>query len=459
MSIKEFLGDTDFYKKLLTLAVPIALQNLLAASLNFVDNIMIGQMGDIPIAAVGQANRLFFMFILFMFGLTSGASIFTAQYWGKKDITNVKRVLGLTLINTVFIGLVFTVLAVAFPRQMMSLFSEDPEVIKLGITYMTITGFSYMLGGISTAYSFSMRSTESVKLPLIVGFVSLAINTFLNWILIFGNLGMPAMGVKGAAIATLTARCIEMILLISVVYIRKLPQAGKIKEFLDLNKDFIKSFYKTVLPVVLNEGIWVIGFTIYPIVYGKISTTAVAAVNIAGTIDRISFSLFFGLSNAAGIMIGNRIGAGEEQRAFDWGKRFSIITPIIGFIIAIPLALYAGSILSLYSGISADVIYSSRLIILVFAAFTPIKVFNLLQIVGTLRSGGDTNFCLIIDIVAVWAIGVPLCILGAYLKLPIHWVVALAMSGEIMIFIATLLRFLSKKWINNLIEHPEEVEA
>ena len=452
---RKLFKDKEFFTTLVRIATPIAIQNLIASSLNMVDTVMVGQLGETQIAAVGLANQYFFLLNLLLFGVSGGASIFTAQYWGKKDIKNIRRVLGLSLISGVFASFIFTLGALFAPEYVLRIFSKDTMVIELGAQYLRIVGFSYVITAITFSYAFSLRSTEDAKLPMYVSALALSINTVFNYLLIFGKFGFPALGVRGAAIATVLSRVVEVITLLVVTYKGQYVPAAKIKEMLDLSKDFIKRFYKTTIPVILNESIWSLGVTMYAIVYARMGTGVIASINIASTIERVAFVLFSGMGNACAVMLGNRIGANDEDRAFDYAKRFAILGPSIGVLIGTLLIISSPWVLSIFH-VSYDVREATQKILMIMSFATPLRVFNLINIVGILRSGGDTKYSLFIDTFGVWFIAAPLAFLGGLVwKLPIQWVYSLVIFEELFKFTFGVKRLISKKWLHNLVNYGD----
>jgi len=436
---------------MLKLALPIALQNFMLSSLNLVDNIIIGGLGATAIASVGLANQYFFLLNLVLFGTVSGSTIFTAQYWGKKDIKNIKKVLGLCLITAIIISSLFMLGGLFFSREIISFFSRDPKVIAMGSGYLRIIVFSYVITAITFSYSFTLRSMGYIKLPMLVSVTALGINTFLNFTLVYGAFGFNGIGVMGSAVATLIARIIELALMLSLVYIKKYPVAATLRELTDIKLRFVKKFFKVCTPVILNESIWALGVTIYAAIYAHMGTEVIAATNIVATIDRLAMVIFFGFGNAAAIMIGNKIGEKQEEEAYLYAKRFIIINPLMGVIMGVFIYLGAPFILSAYN-VSPVVHNYSREILHVLAFFLWVKVFNYTNVVGILRSGGDTKFCLILDVGVMWLVGVPLVFLaGMVWHLPIEKVYYFVFAEEIVKFIIGLPRIASKKWINNLV--------
>jgi putative MATE family efflux protein len=450
MNIKKLLNDKHFYKVMLNLAIPITLQNFISSSLNLVDTIMIGKLGEKAIASVGLANQYFFLLNLLLFGISSGSSIFTAQYWGNKDVKNIRRVLGICLISGGVASILFTIGGFIFPRQILGIFSKDKDVIILGSQYLKIIAFSYIITSISFSYSFALRSTGEVKTPMVVSAISLCTNTFFNYILIYGKFGLPRLEVRGAAIATVIARIIEMTLILYVTYKHNYAIAAKINEMIDLSISFVKNFFKVTIPVILNESIWALGVTLYSFVYARMGTNVIASINISGTIENIAWVIFMGIGNACAVMIGTKIGERNEEDAFIYAKRFITLGPSIALIVGVIVFLSSKWILSPYN-VSPEVYEFARKNLTVFSAFLWAKCFNYLSVVGILRSGGDTKFCLFLDTGGVWLIGVPLAFLGGLVwKLPVYWVLALVSLEEVFKIIFGLPRILSKKWINNL---------
>jgi putative MATE family efflux protein len=442
--------DQDYYKTLVRIAVPITVQQFITSSLNAVDVMMIGQLGETAVASVGLANQLFFLFTLLMFGISSGGAMFTAQLWGKRDIKNIHKVLGICLTVGLASSMIFAVAAVVFPHVVLSLYTPDPEVVALGSSYLRIVGFSYILTGITFSFAAVLRSTENVRLPMYVSIVALSGNTFMNYLLIFGNLGFPEMGVPGAATATLIARTLECTALVSVTYLARTPVAARIKDLFAFNWVFLQKYFTTALPVIFNESLWSLGITVYNAIYARIGTDAIAAVNISSTIENLAFVLFIGLSNAAAIMIGGRIGAGEENRAFNYARRSLLITIIGAILIGGVIFTGRGLILSLYNVSESTRTFAHYILGIVSFVFW-IRVSNMMMIVGILRSGGDTRFSFVLDVGTVWVIGIPLALIGAFVfHLPVYGVMLMIMAEELVKFGVGIFRVRSGRWVHNL---------
>jgi putative MATE family efflux protein len=454
------LHRKDFYKTMITIGAPIALQHLIGSSLNLVDTLMIGKLGEDAIAAVGIANRLFFLFILFIYGAYSGCGVFTAQYWGKKDKKNIHRVLGIMLVFGLGFSALFTLAALLIPRHLLILFSRDPHVLDLGVQYLRIVAISYVMTAITFAYSFSCRSVHKTTLPMVVSIIALSTNTLLNYILIYGKLGLPALGVEGAAIATTIARTFEMLLLLGFIYKDKgHPLVGPFKEYFDIHKDMVVNIVKTATPVFVNEATWALGNVVYFIAFGFLGTGAVAVVQICYTVSDFFQALFMGLGSACGVMIGNAVGNDENEKAMLYSVEFIKLTVVFSLLIAGLLYLSRPLIIMLYSSLTPGTKDMLLATLAVLAFYQIPKMYTFTMIVGILRGGGDTRYCMFLDMLTVWLVGVPLGFISVLVwHWPVHMVVGAVYFEEIIKVFVTLPRFLSKKWIHNVIAFSYDEE-
>jgi putative MATE family efflux protein len=445
-----FFSDRDFYQQLFKIALPIALTQFIMSSLNMVGVLMIGQLGAVPVAAVGLANQIFFLLNLMLFGIYSGCAMFTAQLWGVKDVTNIRKVLGLALTLGVGAGSLFLLVAEAFPGIVIGIYSEDPAVVALGSEYLRIIGFSFIPFAISFGYAAVLRSIGDVQKPLVVTLTSLSINMAISYLLIFGKLGFPTLGVHGAAIAVLISRLIELALMLLLTYRKDSPAAGKIRELFSYDLNYAKKVLKPVLPVVLNEMLWSFGITAYSVVYARIGTESIAAMNIVSSIEQLGFVVFNGIGHACAVLVGNRIGAGEDKQAFQYGARSEALGILGGIAIGSLIVLSSRLVLSLYK-VPPDVIYNAQRVLVIMGLLLWLKSSNMILFIGILRSGGDTRFALVLDGLIIWVVGVPLAFLGAFVfHLPVYWVYLLVMTEELTKWLLGISRFFSRKWIHNL---------
>ncbi|HAE41966.1 MAG TPA: MATE family efflux transporter [Clostridiales bacterium] len=444
--------NRHFYRTMLTIALPIIIQHLISIGLNMVDTVMIGRLGENELAAIGIANRIYFMFAIFCFGFYSGASVFVSQYWGVKDIGNIRKIFGIEITGGLIISSVFTMLLLIFPYQIMGIFINDPIVIAHGVDYLRIVSLIFMFTSLSFAISFNSRSIRMIKVPTIINVIAIALNTFLNYCLIYGNFGMPMLGIKGAALATFIARLLEFVLLSAYVYKdRSHPLAGTVTELFSWEKSMLKKVFKTSFPVFINEVLWVTGTSVYYIAYGLIGAEAVAVVQVSFTISDFFQSLFFGIGGACAVMIGNELGRNEIQNAYTYALRFIKITFVFSILISILMYLIRIPIIGFYDFKESTNLMLSRALI-VSAIFLAPKMQSYMIIVGILRSGGDTRFCMVTDSIFVWLIGIPLAFISVLVfKWPIYLVLAAVFVEEVFKFAVIYSRVLSKKWLNNLI--------
>ncbi|HCC78157.1 MAG: hypothetical protein A2X25_04870 [Chloroflexi bacterium GWB2_49_20] len=455
-----YFNDREYFRLLVRFTFPIALQNLVMSSLNLVAGVMIGQLGETSVAAVGQASQVLFLLNLVVFGTVSGAAMFLAQLWGKLDIPNIRRVLGLTIKLSLLAALFFWTLATFFPDEVLGVYSVDPAVILLGSQYLRIVCWGYAFMAITATFGVALRSTGNVCLPLVVSTSALLINIALAYPLIFGWqwLHLPALGVKGAAYATVIARALECLAMLMLVYRdRSNPVAATLTDLFSFDWKFMQATMKPVLPVIANEILWSFGVTTYNAIYGHIGTDAVAAINIIGNIDQLAFVLFIGLGTATAIMVGNAIGQGEPEKAFIYAGRSLILQVTGAILMGVLVYFFAGNIFQFYK-VAPQVILEARNILTVLAIGMSLRAANHLIIISILRSGGDSRYSLFLDGFVIWLVGVPVTAAGAFLLgLPIHLVYALTLSEEITKAILGTWRYFSKKWIHDLTGRMAEI--
>ncbi|NLC66298.1 MAG: MATE family efflux transporter [Clostridium sp.] len=449
----KFLKDKKFLKSMFSIAIPVAIQNLITSSLNMVDTVMISSLGKSAIAAVGLANQVFFFYIVVSFGINSGSSIFIAQYWGKRDKKNIKKVLGLAITLSGLLGLIFTILAFFFPEFLMGLLIQDPDVILIGSKYLKVVSLSYIVTAISFAYSVALRTTGKANIPVFVSIVSVLTNVFFNYALIFGKFGFPQMGVVGAAWGTVIARFLELGVTILFVYMGRGVLAASFKELFSYDKSFFRRYIITTWPVILNEAFWSLGQVMYSIAYAKMGEEATAAVQVATTVQNMFLVVVKGLANACTIMVGAKIGAGEEEEAYDYAIQFLLIATLFGVFLGLTQSLTPRLTLMLFSDLDPGVYEASRKILIILGFTFIVRMFNSTAIVGVLRGGGDTAFSMKLELVSVWLIGVPIAFIGVLVfKLPVYIVVGLVSLEELVKASIAYPRIKSKKWIRNVIE-------
>jgi len=451
-----------FYRKAFKIGLPIALSQLMTSLLGVIDTFMVSSLGDTPLAAVAIGANFGFFLIMVMFGFLSGLGIFIAQYWGSKEIGNIHKVFIISvIIGSIFSSLFFVVVHFN-PEFIISLYNNSEDVLTrtsielYGVKYLTIVSFSYFTMTASFVIMMLMRSVERVLFPQLVSIMTVLLNTLLNYLLINGNHGFPQMGVEGAALATVISGATGTVILVSfMIFSKEDVYRIKWRRFKDISKDFIGKLAKKALPVALNETIWGLGMSAYLMAIGFISAEAIASVQISNQIMGLFWVANAGISTACAIMIGNKLGENNLELAKKWGKKFVKLSAIAGVIFGVILFISSGLISSMFTNVSEEVRLNLKIILMIFSFYVPVKFSNALQIIGTLRAGGDTKFALFAEITPLWLVGVPLAfILSIYSTLPVYVIVGIMNIEEVLKLILLINRFFSFKWVKNLtLEH------
>lgn len=439
-----------FYKKVLLFVLPVALQNLINASVTTADVVMLGKVSETVLSGSSLAGQIQFILNLIFFGITSGASVLTAQYWGKKDIRTIEKVIGIALRISLLLGFAFTVVTLLIPDRLMALFTSEQEVIAEGVKYLRIVSYSYLMISVTMIYLNIMRSVERVIISTVVYLVSLIVNITLNAILIFGLLGAPALGIQGAALATLLARFAELMIVLWYAHFRNKDIKIRIGDLFTRNPLLFRDFMSYSLPVIMNEMMWGIGYSAYAAIIGHMGSAAVAANSVAQVARNLANVVSMGIASAAAIMIGNVIGENRYDLAKAYGKRFSF------------LALFAGLFgFTLITGASPFIVGSMALseqaekylffMLQVMSVYVIMQAINSTWIVGIFRAGGDTKIGLVLDIVSMWLFSIVLAALGAFVfKWSVPVVYLFIMSDELVKLPFSFWRYHSKKWLRNV---------
>ncbi|WP_297133456.1 MATE family efflux transporter [Terrisporobacter sp.] len=445
--------NKKFYKTLIMLCVPIIIQNLISSLINMIDTVMVGGLGEISVASIGIANQYFFLYNMALSGIIGGSGIFIAQFYGKDDKANIRRITGLSTIFAVALGLIFLVIAIFSPRFIINFFTHDEEVIKIAIDYFSIIGFCYPIIAISNVFSMGSRSIRNPKLGMICSSISLVVNIILNYAFIFGKFGMPTMGVRGAALATVVARVVELVLLISYVYFIKNDYELRFtfKDIKSINKELSKAFVSKTIPIFFNDTLWAFGTVLYAIAYSKAGTSAIAASQIASSTGNFFIMTAVCVAIGSSIMIGNELGADNIKKAILYAKKFAVLVSLVGAIFGGLLILSIPILLKVFS-VSEALAPDIRKIFIVMGLLMILKTFNTFIIIGVLRSGGDAKYALALEMGCMWLVSLPITFFAAYHGVPIYILVALTYTEEVAKFIFGVPRALSKRWANNIVK-------
>lgn len=450
----QIIKEKRFYKNIAAITIPIALQNLITFATNMMDTVMLGRADNTGtfLSASSLANQPFFILSLVCFGLAGASTVLSAQYWGKRDTASIRSIFSIVLKVAFVLSLLMALAVLLFPRTIMGLYSNNNEIIEAGISYLKILGFAYVLFGLSNTMICCIRSIELVKISVVVNITSFCTNVFLNWVLIFGHLGAPALGIRGAAIATLTARIAEFIITFTYIFFIDKRLKFRPKHLLLMNKVFAVDLFKHGLPVFINEVMWSLGITVQAAVLGHIAYSAgdpVAANSIASTVQQLSTVVIFGIANAAGIIIGKSIGSGNIERARLEASTLKYLSYVVGVIACGVILLLKNFVVDFYTVGEETKILAHQLMITI--AFITIGVsVSSISIVGILRGGGDTRFCMVMETIALWFIATPLAILASFLQMPVPVVLIMMKIDEPLKSIVTVIRINSGKWVKSL---------
>jgi putative MATE family efflux protein len=445
----------DFLQRLISIAIPIALQSVLFSSRGLVDVMMLGQLGEAEIAAVGVAARATFVTTIMLVGVTTGGALLTAQYWGAGDRQGVRESTALTCLVSACFATLTVLLFNVLPEQIMSLATDSSKVIGLGSQYLQITSVSMYAVAFVSSMAVGLRAMHKPGISTFFSAIGILSNVFLNWVLIFGHFGLPAMGIVGAAIATVLSGIIEVATLYGYLYRKKHLLAFHWRELvsaIDLFK--MRRFLKLSLPTTFNFLAWSGGLFTYHAIMGQGGVQGLAALSVMTPVESISLSFLIGMANAAAVLIGNQLGAREYDRTYYQAIGLTLISMIAGIITSILLYFLQTPILDTFSALTEDTRALAEKFITILSIGIILRSFPMSAIVGVLRAGGDVKFCLYQDLCAQWIIGIPVT---ATVAMVFHaapeWIYLAFLLEEFVKWFGSVKRIRSKKWMKNLIEN------
>lgn len=439
------------YKRVLKIGIPVMLENIVYNLVNFIDNFMVGKenvllgLGTVAVAGLGVSNQIFFVFMTALFGLFSGASVLSAQYYGNKDYKNLNKILGFLLIASILVSIPFLIIGIFYPEWLIGFYTKDKDTILQASRYFRISCLTFPLSGLGMAFSMQLRVISKSKYAFYSSLVGLVINFLGNSLLI------NIYGVKGAALATVFARIVSLIYTIYIVKINKFPIASKLKDMLNIEFKLVKLLLLISFPTFLHEIFWVIAYNIKMMIYSNSGTLEFAAIVTAGTIISVLFSMFIGISNASSVLIGNELGANSILNAKIVAKLCLKLMIIVGILSAIILNIVSIPILNLMK-INEQLYFLTREIIFIDSIFILFRALDLLLVVGILRAGGDIYYGVICDIISMWILAVPLILYAKYLKLDIRYMYIFGSISEFIIFLPLIWRYRQGKWLKRIIE-------
>ncbi len=445
-----------FYQEVVLLAVPIVLQYLVTNALSLVDTFMVGVLGESPMAAVTLANIPCYVLLMVIFGIQSGSAVLISQHWGKSDPDSINRIIGIGLYLAGGITLFFSLLLYFFPVPFLSLFSNNEALVLQAASYGKIVGFSYFFNSLTEVYLGAHRSMGNPRLGMIILALSMMVNTFLNWVLIFGHLGAPALGIAGAALATLLSRILEFVITVSYA---ATDRRFRLRPALLLRpgQAMLAKFIRYGTPVVANETLWGLGTTLYPTIMGHMTdnTQILAAFTLAGNLEKVCIVAIFGVAGTTAILVGKEIGAGRSDRVYELGLTMDTLALFSGILVGGVMLLLTHFVFAPYLfpmfGLSEKASSITLMMLTVIFTALPIHAFNTTNIVGVLRGGGDVRMASLIDLFPLWLVSLPVTALfGLMFQLDIFWVYLATMLEQVIKFFAGVHRLRSGLWIHDL---------
>ena len=430
----------------------MAAQGVVSSILGLVDNLMVGVLGEVQLSAVGVAMQVFFVHYLLMFGFIGGTATYMAQFYGCGDKENIRKVVGFTIAVCMGIGIVFFIPGFFFADQLMSLYVGPGPVRDLAVKYVIIGSLTFFTLPFAYPLQMAMKATQQTVIPMAISGAVFTLNTILNYLLIFGKFGCPALGVEGAAIATVIARTLEAFIAIwYVLFSDKIYFKGHISEYWKWDRALIKKMVKNATPTTINEFLWSLGQSMYVAAFARIGTSPYAGYQAATTIRSIFAFASFSIGEAALIMIGEALGRKDTKQAYYLGKKLLRIGTIAGVVTGAVMIGLAWPMTLLFN-LTDTGMYAARMVLVVYGITLCLAMFTGINIAGILRAGGDTTFAMLTEGSCIWLIGVPLAFITALIfGLPIYWCALIVRLEDLVKAVILYARFKSRKWINTLV--------
>ncbi|MDW6003850.1 MATE family efflux transporter [Vibrio mangrovi] len=444
----------DFLRRLLAIAIPIALQNILFSSRGLVDVIMLGQLGESEIAAVGVAARATFVSTVMLVGVTTGGALLTAQYWGAGNRQGVRESTALTWLVSTSFATVTALLFILFPESIMSLATDSAEVTRLGGQYLQITSVSMYAIAMVSSMAVGLRAMHKPAISTFFSAIGICSNVFLNWVLIFGHFGFPEMGISGAAIATVLSGVIEIVTLYGYLYRKKHLLAFRLNDLIaTVHWSKVKRFLKLSLPTTFNFLMWSGGLFVYHSIMGQSGVQGLAALSVMTPVESISLSFLIGVANASSVLVGNQLGAKDFDKTYYQAIGLTAFCVLSGTVIAVLLYFLQIPVLNSFAALTPETRELAEKFITILSLGIVLRSFPMAAIAGVLRPGGDVKFCLYQDLCAQWVIGIPVTAMMAMIfHVSPEWVYLAFLLEDFVKWFGSTLRIRSKKWMRNLIE-------
>ena len=433
------------------IAIPVALQNLLTTTGSMVDTMMIAPLGETAVGAVGLCAQFSALMFSVYWGFVGGGMLFFSQYWGAKDENGIDRSYGLTLVCMLASASIFACLALFAPELVMQIYTDKASIQAIGVDYLQIVGFAYLLQVISMAMSALLRSTERVRIPLFAAVASVATNMSLNWVFIYGKLGMPALGVRGAALATVCGAAVNVLVIVVLSRAQGYPYLFHFTKHFRWSGAFVKAYFVKCFPILCNEILIGMGNMVINIVLGRQSEQAIAAIAVFRTLEGLVIGFFSGFSNAASVLVGKSVGAGELDAAYERAKRLVLLCGSSIFVLCLTLVAAHKPLLSVMS-LSGESLEIGSGLLMIYCVAAVIRMCNWTQN-DTYRSAGDAAYGTILEISFMYALVLPcVCLTGLVWKAPFLLIFACCYIDEPIRFILMQVHMYSGKWVRPVTE-------
>lgn len=444
-----FTKDRSFYRSLVTLAVPISLQNLVTFAVSFADNVMIGSLGDDAISGVYIGGQLQSVLQMFVGGIEGAILILAAQYWGKKDTQSIRKVVSIGIKFALAVGLLSSLVAVLFPQWVIRVFTTEPGVIQEGAAYVQIVSFTYLFFSVSQVMIAAMRSVETARIGLYISCMALVINVCLNYVFIFGHFGFPAMGVRGAALATLVSRILEMCVGVGYVFFVDRKLRFGLKDLLHTDRQLLRDFIRYGLPVIGGQVVWAINSLANTKILGYYSAGVIAAASITGMLHNLVYVWMNGMSSAVGIITGKTVGAGQYEKMKEYSKTVQMIFLFVGLISGAAVFLARDGFISLYNASPEAQAYSRQFINVISVTIIG-TCYQAACLFGLVKSGGDISFVFKNDTIFVFLVVIPSSLLAMWLGAPPWVVFACLKCDQILKCFVAIVKINRYNWMKNL---------
>ena len=448
--MKLITRDRSFYRSLIALAIPVALQNLITFAVSFADNLMVGSLGDAAVSGVYMGSQIQTFLQMFSGGIEGAILILAAQYWGKRDVASIKRIIAIGLHFSIAFGLLLTAVCLAIPRPIISLFADDAGVINDGAIYLRIVCLSYLFFCITQALIASMRSVEVARIGMGVSLISLLVNVSLNYVLIFGKLGFPALGIAGAAIATVISRIVET--LVMWIYVTRIDRKLRLrlKELLVSDPILRRDFIRYGLPLIGGNIVWSVNMMANSAILGRFSASVITAASIANTMNSLAYVTMNGMSSAVGIITGKTVGAGKTERMKEYAYTVQLLFLALGLVTGGVITLLKAPFIGLYTGITSEAITYSSQFITVLSITMIGTCYQAAGLFGLVKSGGDIGFVFKNDTIFVFLVVLPSAIIASMLGAPAWVVYACLKCDQILKCFVAVVKINRFDWMKNL---------